>query len=217
MRVWVLTCLFFLTGALPLRAGAWLELPGETLLTVAGTYRWSAFTVRQEASLYAVHGLRPRLSLGFDGNYGLDGSGHALVFARLPLGSTDGPRRTAVEIGVGGHLRSGGWAPMSRLSLAHGRGGRKGWFDVAATLEHRSGLPQMAWKLEGSLGSSGPARLRPMVQAGVGRTADGVAEWRGSAHLLIAGKDRQTWVLGVERKRAGETTSALTLALWRRF
>lgn len=217
MRAWLLVCLICLAGAPPAGAGAWLERKGETQLIVTGTYRWNRAGIAQEGGLYATHGFRDRLTLGFDAFTSLGGSGHALVFARLPLGSQDSPRRTALEIALGGHRQSADWAPMLRLSLAHGRGSAKGWFDLAASLEHRAGQPDLAWKLDASLGRSGPARLRPMLQAGIGRTADGVTEWRASAHVLIAARDRQTVVLGLERKRSGTATTAITLALWHRF
>ncbi|MCB1342332.1 MAG: hypothetical protein KDK24_14950 [Pseudooceanicola sp.] len=205
-----------LIAAGPAGAGAFMEDPGASFLASSGTYRWNGAGAAQEVSVYATRGLK-RLTLGADVNLTVGASGHALVFARLPVLRRVPKGVFAAEIGVGGAYSDGDWAPMVRLTLGHGRGWARGWYDVLATAEYQSGQPEIGWKLEGTLGLNGKARIQPMVQAGIGRGVNGVREWRVSAHLRLAGKNGRTWVLGVERKDAGTATTAITLALWRRF
>ena len=220
MRLWLCAMLILILPA-PALAGAWLQDERTGFLSVSGTLRDSASGRMQEGSVYATYGLRPRLTLGFDAFHDLTGSGHVLLFARLPLGRGEGPARMSVELGLGGHHKAGTWAPMAKAALGWGRSleGRlgQGWLDLSGSVEHRAGEPALAWKLDATLGLSGEALFRPMLQAGLGRTTAGGSEWRASAHLLIGRNPHQTWVLGIERKDSGGASTALSLALWRRF
>lgn len=216
MHVWLLLLICLLRAG-PAGAGAFSEEKRTGFVATTGFYRWDGFGAMQEAGLYAAYGLTPRLTLGFDAYYTPGLSSHALLFLRLPIAQGRGANRFAAEFGLGVHREAGGGGAMYRLSLAHGRSWDRGWYDLTASVERRSGQPKAGWKLDGTLGGLGKARLQPMLQLGLGRTGWGLREWRASAHLRYDTPKGATWVLGLERKHSGTTSSAVSLALWRRF
>ena len=147
LALWVLP-----GGAL---SGAWLREEGSTYLSFS-------FEAPQEgngwSALYLERGVRPRLTLGIDaGRAAGRGDGQALVFARRPLGATDGPSRRAVELGLGARLEEGvGARPAARLGLSWGRGfvtrWGDGWAAVDSSVTGTWGDPDLTTKLDVTLG-----------------------------------------------------------------
>lgn len=216
MRNWLIS-LLLLWPAHMATGGAFPQPEGTAFLSAEGTYRWNAQGAQQEMAFYGTYGWNARFSLGIDAYFAPGMSGHALIFLRLPLGKLTRPGRFAVEVGAGAAQDVNGWSPMYRLSLSHGRGWPRGWYEVTASVERRTGEPAFGWKFDGTLGWNGAARVQPMLQAGVGRTGWGIAENRIAAKLRIKTRRGPVWVLGIERKRSGTSTTAVSLALWRRF
>ena len=221
MRAALAIMFFCLAAPGPGLAGAWLRGEGETFLSVTGTLRETASDIGLETDIYLEHGLGPRLTAGlvFNDN-GVD-SGHALAFLRLPLGPMEGASRFSLELGLGAHHFFDAWRPMQKVTLAYGRGlsweGGSGWLSLDAAVEHRQGLPDPDYKLDLTLGQSGGAKLRPMLKLGTTYAPGLPLGWTASAHMLIDGPKDVTWSLGVERKRAGQLSTALVVGVWRRF
>lgn len=127
----------------PAEAGPWLRDEGATYLSFG-------FEAPQDgdswASLYAEHGLRERLTLGvIAGRSAARQEGEALVFARRPVGGTEGPWRAAVELGFGARFDEGGrTAPALRIGASIGRGFETRWgpgwaaLDASATAAMRA-------------------------------------------------------------------------------
>ena len=216
MRIWLISLLLIWPAHIA-AGGAFPQSEGTAFLSTSGTYRWNTQGAQQEVGLYGTYGWKPRLTIGLDAYIAPGVSGHALMFLRLPLGRIRGTSHIAVEFGAGAAQDANGWAPMYRLSLSHGRGWPRGWYDLTASLERRTGEPALGWKLDGTLGWKGGARVQPMLEVGVGRTGWDTPERRVSAKLRIANRRGPVWVLGIERKRSGTETTGLSLALWRRF
>ena len=150
---WLVLALWLVPGAAS--AGAWLREEGSTYLSFS-------FEAPQEgngwSALYAERGVRPRLTLGLDaGRAAGRGDGQALVFARRPIGSTQGPSRRAVELGVGTRLDEGmGLRPAARLGLLWGRGFATRWGDGWAAVDSSVtgvwGDPDLTLKLDVTVG-----------------------------------------------------------------
>ncbi|MDK3019626.1 hypothetical protein [Pseudodonghicola flavimaris] len=216
------TVLWFLLCPFPAIAGAWLRQKGETFVSLTAITRHGDPLAAREISLYADHGLGPGLSLGLDLNQRPGSSGHATLFARLPLSRPGARLKFATEAAVGGHHWQGTWHPMYRLTLSAGRGfstrsGAWGWMAVDLSRERRFGDALPIHKLDATLGLSAPARIRPILQVETAHIAGQPLLWAVIPGLLIDAPNRRTWHIGLERKSAGHQTLGLKIGLWQRF
>ncbi len=211
-------------------AGAWLREPGHAFSSVSSTFRKTDGAVTIETSIYADYGVAPRLTLGVDYNQRPGLAGHFLIFARLPLGRTDGRTRIALELGAGGHHRLGQWNGMlkSTLSLGHGFSNRwgDGWLAVDAGVEWRSGNPDPVFKLDSTLGLSSlnlsslnrySGRFRPILQIETAHIRGNPMIWALTPGVIIDGPFDISWLAGIEYKSSLETSVGLKLGLWRQF
>ena len=218
----LLLALLCATAASPAAAGAWLREPGRGFLSTTATLRQGDPDARQELSLYAEYGLTPRLTLGADINARPGTSGHAMVFARLPLSRPGARNRLALETALGGHHWQGDWDPMYRLTLSYGRGlttrsGILGWLAVDAAYERRLGMSDPIYKLDATLGRSGPGRIRPILQVETAHIPGRDFIWSVAPGVMIDSRRSATWVVGLERKSASRDTLGLKIALWHWF
>lgn len=220
--VWLMMVWFAICPARPAGAGAWMRDEGTGFLSTGAILRQGDPQAARELSLYGDYGLSPRLTLGVDVNQRPGVSGHALLFARLPLNAPEARSKFALETALGGHHWMGDWSPMYRVTFSAGRGfttrkGAHGWIALDASYERRLGDTDPAYKLDGTIGLSGPARLRPILQIETAFSPGQPVFWAVTPGLLIEGGHNRTWHLGLERKSASRDTLGLKLGLWLQF
>ncbi len=211
--------------ATPAAAGAWLRDKGEGFLSLSGTARAGAAGVGTfETGLYVDFGLFRRLTLGLDVDQTPDGSGHALVFARLPLGPTTGRRRMALELGLGAHHAGGQWAGMGKATLSWGlgfAGPGGGWLALDSAVEMRAATTttpgRAIYKLDASLGLPSQRRIRPMLKIETAQVEGAGLYWSVIPSLIIPDRDGRRWVVGLEARSGSPRTLGLKLSLWKRF
>lgn len=208
--------------ATPALSGAWLRDKGTGFYSISTTFRDTPSGLAVETDGYIEYGAWPRVTLGATLNETQGSTGHILGFLRLPIRTGAERAKWAAEIGLGAWHIGPDWRPMGKLTLSYGRGlswGKQaqGWFSVDASVEHRQGKPDPTWALQTTLGQSFGGKVRPMVKLGLEHIDGSPLGWSASAHILIDGPKRLTWVAGIERKRAGDTTTALSLGLWKNF
>ena len=229
MRRLIPLLLVLLYAAPPAGAGAWMRESGHGFLALSGTFRQGDRDTRRELSAYADLGLSPHLAIGVDINDRPVSTGHALLFARMPLTPPAAHTRLAAEIAIGAHHgpESGAyyepdvWAPMYRvtLSLGHGFQTRRGagWYAIDAGYERRFGNTTPTYKLDATLGLSAPGRIHPILQLETAQTPGRPLDWTASPGLLIDTNRDTTWLIGLEGRSAGHGTIGIKLALWHRF
>ncbi len=214
----LILCLFAAPQA---RAGAWLREQDTAFFSVSATVRYTNKTWRSENNFYGEYGVTPRLTLGLDINEMAGIAGHALVFARLPIGPADRRTKLAVELGIGKHHVRGQWGTMLKSTLSVGRGFSSrwgnGWFNVDAALEQRRPAPDPAFKLDGAIGLSNGRRIRPFLQLESTFISGQSPIWSLTPGVLIDGRNNTTWQIGLERRTAGQSSLGLKFGLWRRF
>ncbi|MBY6068794.1 hypothetical protein KUW17_18775 [Leisingera aquaemixtae] len=201
-------------------AGAWLEQPGQGFAAASATYRQAGGRNGYELSYYGAYGLTPKLTLGVDLNSTGDLYGHALVFARLPLGA--GKRsRLAAEAAFGGHRDNGLWMMMQRATLSYGRGfetgSASGWLAIDAAYELRNSGLQTVWKLDATLGMHRPGKIAPMLQIETAKPQGGQLSYTLTPSLRYPLKSGRELILGLEHRKAGERSLGLKLGLWQKF
>ena len=202
-------------------AGAWMREKGKTFVAAQSTVRMTGLIFSTETDIYIDHGVTERLSAGFalfdDGR----NSGHMLVFLRHPLRSGRGGAQMAVEYGLGVQYTPVLRQSMYRLTFAYGRGfnwGRGyGWVNIDTTVEMRAAGNAPTYKADATLGQSSGRKVRPMFKLGLEQAQNAPLTWAASAHVMIDGPRDITWLVGVERKRSGGGSTAVSLGLWRKF
>lgn len=225
MRAVLAGVLLFLFAGQPATAGAWLREHKHGFSSVSSTLRRLPDRVGQENSIYLEYGVRPKLTLGLDLNEGDNLSGHGLVFARFALGKRPGtrPRKNhlAVETAIGAHYQGDVFAPMYKLTLSWGRSLQtkrlSAWLAVDLAGEQRKGLPGPTLKMDTTLGLNGVRRVQPMLQIETSRPKDGIVNWAVIPSLRIARRNGITWVVGIERKFAGQHSVGVKFSIWKNF
>jgi hypothetical protein len=215
----VLAC--SLWGAAPVLAGAWLQQQGTGFFSLENALRRGPGGQSLETDVYLEYGLSQRLSGGLTLLQQAGRSGHVTLFLKTPLGRTGAGAVTAAQLDMGAYVDGLDWYGLSKLTIAHGRGFRwgegHGWVNIDAAIEYRAGEPYPFFKLDGTIGRSTGAALRPMLKLSVTQARSKPLIWSLAPHLLIDGGDNLTWTLGLERKNDGTLSSALKLGIWRRF
>jgi len=217
----LLALIFCVTAAQPAGAGAWLREKGAGFVSLTTTLRNLDGSWQTENGFYLEYGLAPRLTLGVDVNDIPGLAGHALVFARLPIGPPDRPTKIALELGVGGHQWQGQWGKMLKSTLSVGRGFSSrwgdGWVNIDTAVEVRNLFPDPAFKLDATIGLSAGRRVRPILQIETTYISGSPLIWSVIPGVLIDGAKNTTWQIGVARKTAGQSSLGLKIGLWRQF
>ena len=221
MRWFALTCLFFLSTAQPILAGAWLRDKGTGFIATTTTVRSVLPEPDYEVGIYADYGLTEGLNSGLD-IYETPGlSGHILAFVRLPLTSPGPKSKLAVELGMGAHHLRHIWRPMYRLGVSWGYGFdtkfSPGWVAAETSIEHRDGQSGPLFKFDAIAGLSSPDRIRPMLQLETAIGQNLPFQWKLTPSLMIPTKGKSTWVIGIQQRSFGTIRTGLKLALWRQF
>jgi len=221
MRAALSVLFFCMIAAQSAHAGAWLRDPDSGFLSVSATMRHLGDFWQSENGLYGEYGLAPRLTLGVDINEKPGIAGHVLLFARVPVGPADRRTKVAVELGLGAHHWQGQWGAMIKPGVSVGRGFTNrwgdGWFNVDAALEFRHPNPDPAFKLDAALGLFSGRRIRPLLQFESTYVQGKPLAWTASPWVLIDGRNDTTWLIGLERKTAGQTSLGLRIGHWRSF
>ncbi|WP_323777762.1 hypothetical protein [Leisingera sp.] len=206
--------------AQPAAGGAWLEPPGRGFASASATYRQTGGEAAQELSFYGAIGLTSELSLGIDLNRNSAGSGHALIFARLPL-HTGSRYRLAAEAGFGGNHYHGGWQMMQKTTLSYGRnfetGQNTGWLAVDAAYELRNHGLEATWKLDAAIGLNRPGKMAPMLQVETSKPVGGRFSYALTPALRVPLDSSRELILGLEYRNTGRRSLGLELGVWQRF
>ncbi|MFY0309919.1 hypothetical protein ACFMBG_08460 [Leisingera sp. D0M16] len=206
--------------AQPAAGGAWLEHPGQGFASASATYRHTGSTTEHELGYYGAYGISPKLTLGVDLSQTADVSGHALVFARLPLRKGD-RYRLAVEAGAGGNHVRGLWQLMQKTTLSYGRsiktGRGSGWLAIDAAYELRNSGQEAIWKLDTTIGLNRPGKAAPMLQAEASKPDGGQFSYTVTPALRYPLKHRRELLIGLEYRQAGQRSLGLKLGLWQKF
>jgi len=122
-------------------AGAWPRDKGEVFLSFANEISAAPQTrYATGTSLYAEYGLANRLTIGFDGYLGPNGSpSETYLFLRFPLGNPGRPTHLALSFGLGQKSIPNPWGTVTRQKLARigaawGMGLENGWLSIDASI-----------------------------------------------------------------------------------
>lgn len=241
--------LAFCAAALPLaaHAGAWKQPVDAGFSATSFVLRNTDLGLVSEFGYYRDFGISKHFDLGIDLNQQGYQSGHALIFARLPL--RQGPDKTqiAAELALGANHTAMLWHPMYRLTLSAGRSTstKHGnlWGNLDLSYEQTGDRPHPLWKLNGSFGLDTQRRVKPLLQleTSYGQGADFSYTVTPSIRISLAGlslgwaRDRSRkgaprksktgqqsfenseLTIGLEYRRANTQSLGLKIALWHRF
>ena len=212
-------------------SGAWKRPVGTGFAATSFALRNTDQGLKSEFGYYRDFGLNSRLDLGIDLNHTVSQSGHALLFARLPLQQRPDATRFATELALGGNHSQGIWQPMYRLTLSAGRSypTRQGdiWGSFDLIYEKRGDAEKALWKLDGSFGMNTGRRLSPLLQieTAFGNGTDFSYAITPSLRIKLSGLslpaqkvfETSELVIGVEYRQAETQSLGLKIALWQRF
>lgn len=159
----------------PALSGAWKRPQGEGFASASVSLRQRESRLSQELSFYGDYGISDRFDLGIDLNQVDDLSGHALIFARLPLWQSPKLGQLATELALGGSHTKGHWRSMYRFTLSAGKSFNTqwgaGWGNIDLHYEQRASQVQPLWKLDASFGLNTPGRLSPVLSIETSKSA----------------------------------------------
>ncbi len=220
-------------AAFPLmvKAGAWKRPVDTGFSATSVTLRKTEQGLVSEFGYYRDFGLSPRFDLGIDLNQQDNQSGHALVFARLPLRQGSRGTQVAIELALGGNHTAFVWHPMYRFTLSAGRNWatRQGlfWGSVDLAYEQRGNADYPLWKLDGSFGLESNRRVSPLlrIETSLSRGNDFTYAITPSLRIKLAnlslaeklGFERSDLTIGLEYRGAKTQSLGLKVALWHRF
>lgn len=222
-------------------AGAWKLPQGHGFTSASVTLRHQGSHLREELSIYGDYGFSKHFDLGLDLNQVANASGHAMVFARLPLRQTSKGLRLSTELAAGGSHFRGKWSGIYRLTLsagtnfatAHG----SGWGNLDLRYEKRSNQDHPLWKLDGSLGLHGSGRFSPLlaIETAKARGQNLTYTIIPSVRIKLSGQsfrprsrriqnqighrfsNTRDLVVGLSYRHAETQSLGLKIALWHRF
>ncbi len=212
-------------------SGAWKRALGTGFAATSFALRNTDQGLTTEFGYHRDFGLNSRFDLGIDLNQVGSQSGHALLFARLPLRQRPNATRLATELALGGNHSQGVWQPMYRLTVSAGRGfaTRQGnlWGNLDLIYEKRGDAQHALWKLDGSFGLTTGRRLSPLLQieTAFGNGTDFSYAITPSIRLSLSGLslpapkvfETSELVIGIEYRQAKTQSLGLKIALWQRF
>lgn len=211
----------YLTAAQSAFAGAWLREKDTAFQAVSSTLLRNDTGLSYETKVFAEYGFGPRLTIGMDVNENSAAGGHALLFARIPLGKQAQGTRYAVEFGFGGHHWLNEWSKMYKVALAAGRSFESrwgnGWMGLDVAYERRLGNAKPIYKLDAVIGLSSGKRFRPMLKLETAYSSGNSLAWTLTPTVLVKGRKKTTWVIGVEYRSARQKSIGLNIGFWRQF
>ncbi|MDE4134486.1 hypothetical protein PXK00_15305 [Phaeobacter sp. QD34_3] len=204
------------------QAGPWIQDHKGIFTSASATLRQTAMgDWRHELNYYGEYGWSDHLTLGLDLHQNHRDSGHAMLFARLPLGRRNGSFPVAVSLSVGGAHWQGRWDGIYRVTLSAGHGfptrTGSGWATIDATYERRAAAPDPLWKLDATLGFNRHGALSPMLQIETSKSPGQALSYAIIPSLRYRITAQKELVVGLERKQAANRSLGLRIALWHRF
>ncbi len=172
----IFAVLVFALWSGPASAGAWMREPGTSFISLATQSDLAkAPRIRpgEGVSIFAEHGLGPRVTIGIDG-WRSNGTGAFAAFLRLPLSRPGGAHNFALDLALGGYRGKGQPTdPTIRLALGWGRGFRSplgpGWAQIESSIERRLKSRRSILKTDLTLGFSVSESRKMMFQTFVSR------------------------------------------------
>ncbi|WIY27500.1 hypothetical protein [Parasedimentitalea psychrophila] len=220
LRGFILIWLLVL-GPTAARAGAWMRDQGSGFAAASATLRHSFGAWSSELGFYGDFGLSAGLTLGIDLNDTDNLSGHALVFARIPLELLPSGHHLATELALGGAHSQNRWRPMQRLTLSYGRGFDSawgpGWLAVDGAYEMRGTSPDPILKLDATIGLTEQRRLRPMLQIETAKISGQRLFYSITPSLQIPLPQQVQLLIGLEHRVAPQRSLGLKVGVWHRF
>lgn len=211
----------YVLGVAPVLAGAWLRDKGSGFASATSTLRNSNGVWSTEVGYYADFGLTARLSFGVDLNDNDNLSGHALVFARLPLSRLTRQYQLAAELALGGAHYRNAWQPMRKLTLSYGRTFESnrgyGWVAVDGIYETRGTHSEPILKLDATIGLSDPDHLRPLLQLETAKISGQPLFYAITPALQIPLTQDSILLIGVEHRVSNHRSLGFKLGVWHRF
>ncbi|MGV6848327.1 MAG: hypothetical protein ACWA5A_08110 [Marinibacterium sp.] len=206
-------CLAGILLALPATAGPWLRDPSLSFASFQITPRTDGAA---ELGIFAERGLTHRLTLGVDLNDN-GTSGHALVFARLPI-----HRATwvaSIDLALGGHRYRRDTGAMARVLAGLGRNIRigeiPGWAALSVGPEWRQGNGGAAWKADATVGFKAARPVNPILSVETYLAPSGSFYWSVIPGITVRESRSRTWIFGLERRGGpGVNTLGLRAGLW---
>lgn len=212
-------------------AGAWKRPVDTGFAATSFALRRSDQGLVSEFGYYRDFGLSARFDLGIDLNQQDSQSGHALIFARLPLRQGADKTQIAAEFALGGNHTNLQWQPMYRLTLSAGRSKptRIGtlWGSLDLSFEQRGDVAHPLGKLDGSFGIDTNRTLSPLLQieTSFGQGTDFAYAITPGLRIKLAGLsfakkpifETSELTIGLEYRRANTQSLGLKIALWQRF
>jgi hypothetical protein len=177
-------------------------------------------TVSQEVGIYAEYGLGRGITLGFDAMDDMAAYSHARLFVRLPLSADRWRLKLALTLAAGVARQGLDWAPSARADLSLGRDhglGQGGWWNVALGLEGGRLQPAPLAKLDADFGLKLGPRLDMILQMQASGRGDASRDIRLVPGVIWRMTPAMRLHLGIEARRAGQTSFGLRAAVWHEF
>jgi len=214
-------------------AGAWPRDKGELFLSFSSEV--SAHSQTRYAtgtSLYAEYGLTHRLTIGFDGTLGPEGTpSEAHLFLRSPLGRPKQNAPLAISFGLGQKTTPNPWGTTTRqdtarVGISWGHGLPRGWLgvDISATRVLNSSLvvpgqSGTSYKADFTWGMKPSKRLMLIWQLQTGKAPDGPTYAKFAPSLIWKmprGKGTPIEI-GFVQGVTGDDSRNLKLGFWKVF
>lgn len=204
-------------------AGAWLREKGTGFVSLSFG---ATQTDRTTNSFYTEYGLTDGTTVGvnisaFTGPGDTrTGTGH--LFLRRAIGTTEGPRRIAYELGVGGRWNDDTHLPTVRTALSWGRGfqlgsARNGWINVDAAYIYEPTNGQHETKVDSVLGLDFGQITTGMVEVYLGHQ-NGETYGAVEPSMLIRPRNSAFNIkMGAEIPFEDSRDTALKLGVWYRY
>lgn len=208
-------------------AGAWPRPKGQSFVALSfsgiadlAEMQTGVIDVAATLSLYAEHGVTPRLTLGLDATSSRDGQGRILGFARLPILQSDGEMRFALKAGLG--MQAGDLSgPIVALGADVGRGMTtplgQGWLSLETWVEYRAADQRALLKSDLTAGSALTERIDVMIQLQGSVTQTGKAHLNLAHSLIYEVHEGISVEMGMQAALAGDRTIGVKLGTWLEF
>ncbi len=209
-------------------AGPWQPQKGSGFVSLSGYYTkrlpdifgYGAGTDRY-VSVYAEYALRPKLTLGLDAGYDLDGRYRVFFFTQKPIRQADQGVQITFATG-GGMIDATSWT-ITRLSL--GKGLANGWMSAEGQLlfQNPDGTVEMddlpyEWKLDLTLGRNLKKGRKRIVQLQTSRAFEQDLQIKlAPSFVFPLVQDRMHLEAGGSFGLKGDKSRGVKLAIWYTF
>ena len=217
----LLAICLYVVGSTPALSGAWQREADHGFASATATLRNSNGIWATELGYYGDYGLTDWLTLGVDLNDSNDISGHAMLFARLPLNTHKQRHRLAIEMALGGAHYQGRWQQMYKLTLSYGYSFESkwgsGWLAIDGAYEMRGTGSEPILKLDATVGLVNPDHIRPILQVETAKINGHPLFYTVTPGLQIPLGEETLLLIGAEHRVNVERSLGLKIGVWHRF